>query len=143
MYGLMLSDQAFFGDKLPEMRTDQMPVVRRFYQDEPARGTKFESQFYDMLGEAKRLQGTLRELDRQGRPDIADQKEQDPLAGESKPLERANKSLQSLNAEMKAVRRADDLTPAEKRQRLDALTVERNQLLKDAVQAAKSAQANR
>jgi hypothetical protein len=143
MYGLMLSDQAFFGDKLPEMRTDQMPVVRRFYQDEPARGTKFESQFYDMLGEAKRLQGTLRELDRQGRPDIADQKEQSPLAGESKPLERANKNLQNLNAEMKAVRRADELTPAEKRQRLDALTVERNQLLKDAVQAAKAAQANR
>lgn len=143
MYGLMLSDQAFFGDKLPEMRTDQMPVVRRFYQDEPARGTKFESQFYDMLGEAKRLQGTLRELDRQGRPDIADQKEQSPLAGESKPLERTNKNLQSLNAEMKDVRRADDLTPAEKRQRLDALTVERNQLLKNAVQAAKVAQANR
>lgn len=140
MYGLMLSDQAFFGDQLPEMRTDQMPVVRRFYQDEPARGTKFESQFYDMLGEAKRLQGTLRELDRQGRPDIADQKEQSPLAGESKPLERANKNLQSLNAEMKVVRRSDDLTPAEKRQRLDALTVERNQLLKDAVQAAKAAQ---
>jgi len=140
MYGLMLSDQAFFGDKLPEMRTDQMPVVRRFYQDDPARGTKFESQFYDMLGEAKRLQGTLRELDRQGRPDIADQKEQSPLAGESKPLERANKNLQSLNAEMKAVRRAEDLTPVEKRQRLDELTVERNQLLKDAVQAAKAAQ---
>ncbi len=30
-YGLMLSDKAFFGDKLPEMRTDQMPVARRFY----------------------------------------------------------------------------------------------------------------
>ena len=44
---------------------------------------------------------------------------------------------------MKGVRRDQDLTPAEKRQRLDALTVERNQLLKDAVQAAKAAQANR
>lgn len=143
MYGLMLSDQALFGDQLPEMRTDQMPVVRRFYQDEPARGTKFESQFYDMLGEAKRLQGTLRELDRQGRPDIADQKEQSSLSGEAKPLERANKNLQGLNAEMKDIRRAADLTPAEKRQRLDDLTIERNQLLKDAVQAAKAAQANR
>ena len=37
-------------------------------------------------------------------------------------------------------RRADDLTPTEKRQRLDSLTVERNQLLKDAVLAAKAAQ---
>lgn len=140
MYGLMLSDRAFFGDKLPEMRADEMPVVRRFYANEPAKHTKFETQFYDMLGEAKRLQGTLRELDRQGRPDIADQKEQGPLAGEAKPLERAAKSLQGINSEMRDVRRDQDLTPAEKRQRLDGLTVERNQLLKDAVLAAKAAQ---
>ena len=142
-HGLMLSDRAFFGDKLPEMRADEMPVVRRFYANEPAKHTKFETQFYDMLGEAKRLQGTLRELDRQGRPDIANQKEQSTLAGEAKPLERANKGLQGINAEMKDVSRAVDLTPAEKRQRLDSLTVERNQLLKDAVQAAKAAQAHR
>ena len=140
MYGLMLTDRAFFGDKLPEMRGDQMPVVRRFYAQEPPLHTKFESQFYDMLGEAKRLQGTMRELDRQHRPEIADQKEKSPLAGEAKPLERANKNLQGINAEMRDVRRADDLSPAEKRQRLDGLTVERNQLLKDAVQAAKAAQ---
>lgn len=140
MYGLMLSDRAFFADKLPETRTDQMPVVRRFYSQEPPQHTKFETQFYDMLGEAKRLQGTLRELDRQGRPDIADQKEQSPLAGEAKPLERAAKSLQGINSEMRDVRRDQDLTPADKRQRLDGLTVERNQLLKDAVQAAKAAQ---
>lgn len=44
---------------------------------------------------------------------------------------------------MRDVRRAGDLMPAEKRQRLDSLTVERNQLLKDAVLAAKAAQANR
>ncbi|MBU1363944.1 MAG: hypothetical protein KKE51_09005 [Gammaproteobacteria bacterium] len=143
MYGLMLSDKAFFGDKQPEMRTDQMPVVRRFYSQEPPQHTKFETQFYDMLGEAKRLQGTLRELDRQGRPDIADQKELSPLAGEAKPLERAAKNLQGINSEMRDVRRAADLSPVEKRQRLDGLTVERNQLLKDAVLAAKAAQANR
>lgn len=62
----------------------------------------------------------LRELDRQGRPDIADQKEQSPLAGEAKPLERANKNLQTLNAEMKDIRRATTWTPAEKRQRSTA-----------------------
>lgn len=140
MYGLMLSDRAFFGDKLPEMRTDQMPVVRRLYSQEPPQHTKFETQFYEMLGESKRLQGTLRDLERMGRPEIADEKEQSPLAGEAKPLERASKNLQGINAEMRDVRRAADLNPAEKRQRLDGLTVERNQLLKDAVLAAKAAQ---
>lgn len=143
MYGLMLTDRAFFNEMMPETRTDQLPVVRRFYAQEPARHTKFETQFYDMLGEAARLQQTLRELDRMGRPEIADQKERHPLAGEAKPLERAQRHLQGINAEMRDVRRATDLSPAEKRERLDTLTVERNQLLKDAVQAAKAAQAGR
>ena len=142
-YGLMLSDRAFFGDKQPAMRTDQMPVVRRFYSQEPPQHTKFETQFYDYLGEAKRLQGTLRELDKMGRPEIADQKENSPLAGEAKPLERAQKNLQGINADMKEIRRAADLTPQEKRQRLDGLTIERNALLKAAVLDAKAAQAEK
>jgi conjugative element/phage-associated large polyvalent protein len=140
MYGLMLTDRAFFNDKLPQGRTDQLPVVRRFYAQEPAQHTRFEDQFYDMLGEADRLQGTLRALDRMGRPEIADQKELSPLAGEAKPLERAQRHLQGINADMLATRRDQTLMPEEKRQRLDALTVERNQLLKDAVMAAKAAQ---
>lgn len=140
LYGLMLTDQAFFGDRLPEKRADELPVVRRFYSQEPPKHTKHEMMFYEMLGEAKRLQGTLRELDEVGRSDIADQKERSPLAGEAKPLARAAKSLSGINNEMRAVRRDATLTPAEKRARLDALTVERNALLKAAVQDAQAAQ---
>jgi len=140
MYGLMLTDQAFFGDRLPEKRADELPVVRRFYSQEPARHTKFESLFYEMLTEAKRLRGTLKELDEMGRPELADRKEQNPLAGEAKPLERAAKNLGAINKEMEFVRRDQNLTPAEKRQRLDALTLERNALLKEAVLESKKAQ---
>lgn len=139
-YGLMLTDKAFFGDKQPEMRTDQLPVVRRFYSQEPPQHTKFETQFYDMMGEAKRLQGTLKELDRMGRPEIADQKELSPLAGEAKPLERAAKNLQEINTEMREIYRTSKMTPAEKRERLDSLTGERNALLKAAVTDATAAQ---
>lgn len=138
MYGLMLSDQAFFGDKLPAMRADQMPVIRRFYSQEPPQRTKFETEFYDLLGEAKRLHGTMRELDRLGRPDLADEKEADPMATEAKPLERAAKNLSGINKDMLAVRRSD-ATPAEKRQQLDALMVERNALVKAAVLDSKNA----
>ena len=140
LYGLMLSDQALFGDKLPEKRTDELPVVRRFYANEPAKHTKFETEFYDLLQESKRLRGTLRELDDLGYRGYADAKEQSPLAGEAKPLERAQKNLSGINNDMQAVRRDDSLNPAEKRQKLDSLTVERNALLKDAVQASKAAQ---
>lgn len=139
MYGLMLSDQAFFGDKLPEKRLDEMPVLRRFYAAEPAKHTKFESQFYDMLGEAKRLHNTMKALDKMNRPDIATEIEQHPMTGMDKQLERTSKELRGINGDMLETRRSD-LTPAEKRQRLDALTVEKNALLKATVLDVKEQQ---
>jgi hypothetical protein len=139
-YGLMMTDKAFFSDAGPSMRTDELPVVRRFYAQEPAKHTKFETEFYDMLGEAKRLQGTMRELDRTGRPEIADEKEKSPLAGESKPLERAQQNVKVINAEMMKTHRDKSLTPEEKRQRIDELITEKNRLLKATVQDAKAAQ---
>lgn len=143
MYGLMLTDQAFHGDKLPEKRADELPVVRRFYAQEPAKHTRYESEFYDLLAEAKRLRGTLRELDDQGLRTFADQKEGSPLAGEAKPLERAAKNLSGINRDMEAVRRNGDLTPAEKREKLDGLIVERNALVKAAVMDSKKTQKER
>lgn len=140
MYGLMLSDRTLFSDKLPAMRADQMPVVRRFYSQEPPQHTTFETQFYDMLSESQRLHGTLRELDRQGRPEIADEKEKGPLAGEARPLERAARNVQQVNAEMMKVHRDKTLTPDEKRQNTDRLIVEKNALLKATVMDAKAAQ---
>lgn len=139
-YGLMMTDKAFFSDAGPTMRTDELPVVRRFYAQEPAKHTKFETQFYDMLGEAKRLQGTMRELDRTGRPEIADEKERSPLAGESKPLERAQQNIKTINAEMMKTHRDKSLTPDERRLRIDELIAEKNLLLKATVQDAKATQ---
>lgn len=139
-YALLASDRLVVGKNLPEMRADEMPVARRFYQSEPPKHTKFESLFYEMLSEAKRLRGTMRELDEMSLRGLADEKEQSPLAGEAKPLERAAKSLSAIHNDMQAVRRDDALSPAEKRQRLDSLTVERNALLKAAVTESKAAQ---
>jgi hypothetical protein len=140
LYGLMLSDVALFGDQLPEKRADEFPVVRRFYSQEPAKHTRYESEFYDLLSEAKRLRGTMRELDEMGYRSYADEKEKSPLAGEAKPLDRAAKNLSAINNEMQAVRRDESLSPTDKRQRLDALTVERNALVKAAVIDSKGAQ---
>lgn len=139
LYGLMLSDQAMFRDQVPERRADELPVVRRFYANEPAKHTKYETAFYDLLQESKRLRGTMKELDDLGLRTFADDKEASPLAGEAKPLERAAKNLGVINKDAEQVRRSD-ATPAEKRQKLDALTIERNALLKAAVTESKAAQ---
>lgn len=143
MYGLQLSDQAFFGDKLPTKRMDELPVVRRFYSDDPPRRTRFETEYYDMLTEAKRLRGTLRELDRLGEKPLADAKEKHPMAEEASPLEAAGKELAGINKEMRDVRRSDALTPDEKRQKLDDLIRQRNAHLKATVEAARKAQKER
>ncbi len=139
LYGLMLTDKAFFSDKLPEKRADELPIVRRFYESEPPKHTKYESQFYDMLNEAQRLRGTMKALDAMNRSDLADEKEKSPLAGEAKPLERAAKSLGAINKDMEQVRRDPVLSPEEKRRKLDELTIERNALLKAAVQDSQAA----
>ncbi len=133
-YGLMLTDQALFSDRLPEKRADELPVVRRFYAQEPARHTKYETQFYDLLEEAQRLRGTLKELDRRDLSDIAGEKEQTPLVGEARFLEATQKTLSAINRDMQETRRDQTLTPEQRRQRLDELTMERNALFKESVQ---------
>lgn len=138
MYGLMLSDQALFSDKLPEKRMDELPVVRRFYESDPVKHTKYETMFYDMLGEARRLHGTMRELDQSGRSKIADEIEKAPLSSKAKQLERASRNISAINADMEEVRsRVHTETPTEKRAKLDALTVEKNELLKTTVRDVK------
>ncbi|WOP14589.1 LPD38 domain-containing protein [Ottowia sp. SB7-C50] len=143
LYGLQLSDKAFFGDRLPTKRTDELPVLRRFYTDDPPRGTRYETEFYDMLTEAKRLRGTLRELDKLGLSHMADAKEKGPLAGEAGALEHANKELSGINKDMREVRRSEVLTPDEKRERLDDLIRQRNDFIKNAVKQARDAQKQR
>lgn len=138
-YGLMMTDKALMEKNAPTMRTDQLPVVRRFYQQEPAQHTKYEQMYYDLLGEARRVHGTLRELDKTNRSAIADELQSNPLAREYAPLERANKTLQGINADMRQVRRDDRLTPDEKREQLDVLIDQRNDLLRRTVLESKAA----
>lgn len=136
MYGLMLTDSALYSDKLPEKRADELPVVRRFYEADPAKHTKYETMYYDMLGEAKRLHGTVRELEQAGHLDMADEIDKSPLSRKYDDFERTSKDVRQINADMEEVRMSA-LTPAEKRAKLDALTVERNMLLKETVQEVK------
>lgn len=133
MYGLMLTDSALYSDKLPEKRADELPVVRRFYEADPAKHTKYETMYYDMLGEAKRLHGTMRELEQAGHLDMADEIDKSPLSLKYDDFERTSKDVRQINADMEEVRMSA-FTPADKRAKLDALTVERNKLLKEAVQ---------
>jgi len=134
-YGLLLTDEAFFSDRLPERRLDQLPVVRRFLRQEPALHTRHETKFYELLDEAQRLRGTIRELDSMRRPDIADDLElrRQPLVGALPQLDRTQRRARAIANEMEQVRRSG-LSREEKRERLDRLTRERNELFKRTVE---------
>ncbi len=68
MYGLTLSDAVFFDDK-PDLRTDQLPVIRSFYRQKPARGTRYMTEFYEMLDAATQARRTIYAMARRHRPD--------------------------------------------------------------------------
>lgn len=139
LYGLQLSDRAFFADDMPAGRTDQLPVVRRFYSEEPPLHTKYEQQYYDMLGESRRLFGTMKALYKDGRHDLAGEYRDDPALQAYAPLEGTSKVLQLLNLKMRNVRRDESLSPEQKRDALDELTVTRNEVLKQTMGRVKEA----
>ena len=133
LYGLTLSD-AIFQDNKPTMRVDEYPVFRRFYEGDPKRHTKHESMFYDLLTETTKLRKTMVQMDRQYRPDIAVEMER--KAGDLMDLSVANERLQALHHEMREIIQMPG-KPDEKRQMLDQLQREKNQLLKEVVNATK------
>ncbi len=115
-------------DKL-EMRTDDYPVLKRFYAKSPMKRTRFETRFYEMFREATELRRTLRQMDRIGRPDIADEIEGRKELERYRQLTRGNKALQGIKREMRRVYIDPLLDSRQKRAALDRLLQEKNRLL--------------
>ena len=138
-YGLMLSDAIFFDDQ-PEMRIDQYPVFKRFYAAEPARHTRYETEFYNMLREATEARRTLRWLDKQGRTEIADELDESPAALRYRALNQANKELKGIRGETNELYDTEGMPPKEKRRRLDELQAEKNAHLKQVMTEIEAAQ---
>lgn len=130
VYGLSLADAAAFDDA-PSKRLDQYPVIRRFYQEEPARNTKYERQFYEMLKEATQLRMTMRAMERGGNGDIADELAGHPGIAAAKQLERANNRVQGLTRELHEVYKSSAFSSEAKRKEIDRLIAERNELFRN------------
>ncbi|MFC4271605.1 hypothetical protein GQF03_17430 [Sneathiella chungangensis] len=107
-YGLMLSDAALFDDA-PDLRADQYPVLRRFYQQSPSRHSKAVGDFYDMLKEATETRRTISSLVRSNREDMAREQEHSKANRLYTPLTRANKIMQAYNSETKKIYNAKGL----------------------------------
>ena len=109
LYGLQISDAAFFDDIRPDLRIDQLPVVRRFFVEQPARNTRFVTELFDAIGEANETRRTMRLMDRTFREDIAGDLEYTPenlLFGQ---LQYAEERMRVFRRETELVVRAQSL----------------------------------
>ena len=61
------------------LRIDDVPLLRSFTRQQPLRGTQFETDFYDLLGETRLVAATVSKMIKEGRnPDLT-KKEQNVL----------------------------------------------------------------
>ena len=156
MYGLTLSDSLFFDDA-PDLRTDQYPGIRSFYQQEPARHTRHVTQFYDLARELAEARATARDAARRWRPELAEELAKRREAQLARGMGKASKRMGDIRSAMAAVAEAPDLETtrklaqswgmrdrsgtlgALKRRLLDDMTRARNKLAKQAVREVQKA----
>lgn len=121
-----------------ERRWDEVPVVKAFVRESPAFSTRYRTELYEMAREAEELYRTVRTLQEEGRGEEARalaEENSEKLAARPG-LKRATEGMSQTRAQMDRVQRAAELSPAEKRARLDELIGRRNALAKAAVERA-------
>jgi hypothetical protein len=108
LYGLTLSDAAFFDD-VPSLRTDQYPVIRRFFQKTPPRHTKYVTQLYDAIDAATQARRTMKHMDRTYRPEFAQELAHTAENAAYNQLSGVEQRMRDISREMRLVVDSSDL----------------------------------
>ncbi|HHS84303.1 MAG TPA: hypothetical protein ENK38_05160 [Gammaproteobacteria bacterium] len=142
MYAIETSDKLVreIGDypDHPALNVDDIPVAKRFVRGSPPRSTKYTGQFYDMVRDANEVYSTVKRYRQQGRVEKAEN-----LAAENagklrarKALNRMARRLTGINNRIKRVYSDRDMTRQEKRDAVDKLTVQKQNLVRQAARFA-------
>jgi hypothetical protein len=102
-----------------------MPLVRRFYEQEPARTTRYVTDYFNALREATEARQTMRKMDQSGRPDIAAEMQKTPENLDRDQLVRVDKTMGAIRKDIDAVTNAADLASTRR------LAQDRAKLLRD------------
>lgn len=134
-YGLDAAE-AIYGSDRPARRVDELPVARRFYKQQPARRTRYETMFYDMLRETDQVHSTIRRMEEQGRFDAADRLEarRGDMLDFRTDLTGAQRELREIHREMRELQIAEGMNRREKREQIDRLQEDKNRLLRDLIE---------
>jgi hypothetical protein len=139
-YAMALSDMAvrqiIGAPDQPAMRADDIPVVKAFYRIDPARSTVWESDFYTMREAVDQVYRDVEALKREGELDKAAEKHDANLAKlrARRVLAAAAGRLAEINKQRDRIYNDRDMSPDDKRQRLDELVNRRAEIARAAVE---------
>jgi proteasome lid subunit RPN8/RPN11 len=117
----------------PTVRTNEFPLIGRFWRTGPARSTKEMTRFYDILTESNELVATVQHYSKMG--DIGKVKK---LLKENKKLYAFNPTLKRFQQNLSQIRKhmnaiyISKKSAEWKRKQLDKLTRQRNKIVKQA-----------
>jgi len=117
----------------PTMKTNDYPLVGRFWRQGPARNTKYATRLYEAMEESDRLVQTVKHYMVQGNMEKAKKLADSNLGlfSANKMLKRARKKMSDLRKASRNIEISRKLSAEEKRVELDKLTKLRNQLTKE------------
>ncbi|KAF0234325.1 MAG: hypothetical protein FD177_881 [Desulfovibrionaceae bacterium] len=130
----MVTESLYDYPDRPTARASDMPLVRSFYRESPARHSKQDTEIYEMIREVQTLYATVKDLRRTGDKERA----QEIIEGnrEKLGLRRAASQVElrlaEFNKQARLIHADRVMSPEEKRERLDTLTQKRNEFVKRA-----------
>jgi len=135
---LTMADQGtrWFADfpERPRPRTDDYPLVGRFWKEGPAKNNKYATRFYDMVEESEKLVKTVKHYMELG--DMAEarrlMKEDVTAYAYNKHLTSIRRQLSDIRKVMRQIENSRKYTSDEKREKLDRYYRLRNKLVKNA-----------
>lgn len=117
----------------PELRLDDLPVLKSFYREDPARATIYESELYKMRDEVTKISNTIRAYRKAEDDASADALEQreDKKLDVKRDLDKAAKQIADLRKDRDVIMRDRTMTPKEKRRAIDELQLEQNEIARE------------
>lgn len=126
-----------FGEE-PTKRLSEYPVARRFVREYPYPNTSYAREFWDLKKEIDRTVNTARKMRLETRSDDLEDylgmREKEVLFGMGRLGERIADRARDISAAQISTRRDPSLSAQEKRQQIDDLQTELNDLFKEVVQ---------
>ncbi|MGL5092566.1 MAG: LPD38 domain-containing protein, partial [Aeromonas sobria] len=117
-------------------RADEIPLVKAVYRGTgPAKSTQHMQEFYRMLSEVNQLKRTVDQYRSEGLTDKANEllEEQGGILKLRRGLSRTQQQVRVVRNKIELLQRDKTLAAAEKRLRIDALLLRRNDLVFQAV----------